>query len=398
MQCTKTSVDSSVLAVSPWTAVGYYFWNRGDIHKTIEKISEIYESINFKITIPFCSTVWVLQEKELIKPVLTSRMTSLGSVNQHFNISHGHYDSINGVNQSDLLWEDLHTMLARILNHEGIEPLMEKHRAILIPADLSEKICINDALGSFLFKVWGAYTFGPQTDEALYKELRDSIVDYIQKTFHKNPWNRVPFVGKALSYFNHYWHRDEIDGIDVRLSRLLDGSIDAKVGIFAKLYEELLQTGCYTPERVRKIVHDNAFLSFLVYDFIYIVALDYLVTLAKENSPAAADEQRKVILKGSIDRGFLFPFRFRIADEPIGEIAPKDLCVLNLKAAGLYFSYGPRRCPGQGLFQIKFMAMLSQMFRPYSIALADPTEAVEYSENKDIPSIISKHAIVLQKA
>lgn len=359
-------------SVSPLYFITQLLWNR-DIHAVVNKITEVYKAKSFKVAIPFTSRhLYVLQEAQSVKKVLNA-VTHLGSVNEHFNVSHGHALTINGLNMDEPVWHTLHSALGRLFHSDRIDSIMEEHWDLLIP---SGTFCINDSLRLFLSKVLGEYFFGDFLSAEVYQNLQSEITDYVKLSFHNSAVNRLPVVGKLFCLFNYYRYRGQINAIDQKISDILDIAFDEESGAFFHLHQELQD---------RKMVHDNAFLSFLVFDFVYMVALDFFVHAAN------SEEERKKVAHESVDRAFLFPFRFRVAKEQIGEINPEDYCILNLKAANLHFSYGPRRCVGQTLFN-SFMAKLLLHLESYTMEQVDETEIV-YSDNPDIPAILSRHHI-----
>ena len=56
------------------------------------------------------------------------------------------------------------------------------------------------------------------------------------------------------------------------------------------------------------------------------------------------DVDRTEQLQRSIHTGFLYPFRFRVAEAPSGPVQAGDYVMVNLRQSGMYFSYGVYSC------------------------------------------------------
>lgn len=346
----------------------------------MEELEKITGSVNYRISVPLSGkSIYIFQDRDLVTQVL-KKQTKLPFVNKNFDLSHGHDNSINAVNTVDPLWHDLHYGLAEIFAHKRITPIMEKHQDLL----LTKQYCLNKVLEQFFLKVWSEYCFGPVniTD---FSELRLFLVETLGKVFHQNRVNRLPWIGKLTSLRNRKKYAKELGKINEGLARLLCSAITNKQGMFYELYAGL--TSKYP--NAFEIALDNSFLGILVYDFIYIVLLDALAKIAKNPST-----NRFLQIQKSMHDGFLYPFRFRTAEEDFQGVHRGDYCIINLQRAGLFFSSGDRYCPGQTIFREIYQELL-KIYEPYEICLVNPDEEIRYNGSKDIPIMVSQHQIQL---
>jgi hypothetical protein len=306
--------------------------------------------------------------------------SSLSFVNKNFDLSHGHAHSINSVDTSDSLWKELHMELLGIFNRTKISPIMEKHKALLL--ERGETFNLNDALEEYFLRVWSEYSFG-DVDVAEYTAMRGLLLTTLRQVFHANPWNRIPVIGRVTTLWNRHRRNAELQEVDARLERILRGAIDRRQGAFYKLYEKLAPHHANAFE----IARDNAFLGVLVYDFIYIIHLDAMTKIA-QNPEADRREQ----VQRAMHDGFLYPFRFRTAEEDFDNVTAGDYCVVNLQRSGLYFSFGARHCPGSNLFKEIHTKFLS-FFDGQGICMVNPDAPVEYNGSRDIPLMTSRHEV-----
>lgn len=349
-----------------------------DIHLLMEQLEAKYGAINFRIPVPLSGkSIFIFQHRELVAGVL-KKQTKLPFVNQNFDLSHGHQYSINAVNTVDPLWHDLHHGLVAIFAGKCIAPLLEKHQSIL----LQPEYVLNDALEEFFLKVWSEYCFGP-VDIQQFTETRKHLIETLGAVFHRNRLNRLPWIGRWTSLRNRKRYAKELQKIDARLTVLLKSAIANQQGMFYELYQQL------EPKypNAFQIALDNSFLGILVYDFIYIVMLDAMARIAK--SP---EVNRFLQVQKSMSNGFLYPFRFRTAEEDFEGVKKGDYCIINLQRAGLFFSSGARYCPGQTIFRELYTKMLA-MLDDYDLRLADPTEEIFYNGSRDVPLMQSRHRV-----
>lgn len=349
-----------------------------DIHVLMDQLEAKYGAINYQIPVPLSSkSIFIFQQRELVAGVL-KKQTKLPFVNKNFDLSHGHQYSINAVNTTDPLWHDLHYGFVEIFAGKRIAPIMEKHQDIL----LQSNYVLNDALEEFFLKVWSEYCFGP-VDIQQFTETRKHLIETLGAVFHRNRLNRLPWVGRWTSLLNRKRYAKDLKKIDDRLETLLRSAIGNQQGMFYELYRQL-ETKY---PNAFQIALDNSFLGILVYDFIYIVMLDAMARIAK-----TPEVNRFLQVQKSMHHGFLYPFRFRTAEEDFGDVRQGDYCIINLQRAGLYFSSGARYCPGQSVFREIYTKVL-EMLDGYDLRLADPSEEIRYNGSRDIPIMQSRHRI-----
>lgn len=359
----------------------YHLLITQDIHKLVHYLEKKHNSNNFKIKVPFSNQkIFIFQDRDLVSQVL-KKQTRLPFVNKNFDISHGHPYSINAVNTTDPLWHDLHYGLSDIFSKKSIIPIMEKHKSILFGHQT-----VNLFLEEYFLKVWSEYCFGP-VDYFEFKTLRDDLINVLRLVFHGNRLNRLPWIGRLTSIRNFQKYLPVLKNIDAGLQTLLESSIRNRDGAFFDLYEKLK----LKYSNAFQITLDNSFLVILVYDFIYTVLLDTTASIAKN-----PQINRFMQVQKSMHDGFLYPFRFRTAEESFDDVHIGDYCIINLQKAGLYFSSGSRYCVGQSLFREIYQKFL-EIYEDYEIKLINPDEEIIYNGSKDIPIMLSQHLVEITK-
>jgi hypothetical protein len=354
----------------------------GNIHTLVESMEQSYGALNFRIAVPATNrSIYILQERDLITSLLR-KQSKLPFVNRNFDLSHGHFNSINSVNTTDPLWTDLHYGLLEIVRAKKISPIMEKYKGLLtyVPA-----YNLNTQLEEFYLRVWSEYCLGP-VDIEKYRQLRERLIAVLGHVFHKNPLNRWPWLGHVSSRWNHWRYRAELQQVDEELRELLAESIAHREGLFYELYDRL--RGRYP--NAFQIAVDNSFLGVLVYDFVYIIMADALAHIAQDPSLDRGEQ-----VKQSRHDGFLYPFRFRRVDEDDDGFKVGDFAIYNLQKAGLYFSAGLRFCPGASLFQeisTKTLEILSDV----KITEVQPGTPIVRSPNRDLPFMLSSHEVAVE--
>lgn len=356
-----------------------------DIHKLTAQLEADYGAVNFRIRVPMTlKCIYIFQDREYVTKVL-KKQTKLPFVNKNFDLSHGHKHSINAVNTTDPLWHDLHYGLVEVFKHKRIAPLMKPHHGIIT----QDSYLLNDALEDYFLRIWADYCFGP-VNVGRFAEIREHLIETLGAVFHGNRLNRLPWIGRWSSLLYNWWYRKDLKKIDEGLKELLHTAIDNEQGMFYELYQQL------APKypNAFQIALDNSFLGILVYDFIYIVMLDAMANFAKY-----PEANRFAQVQKSMHNGFLYPFRFRTAEEDIENeledyIWKGDYCIINLQRAGLYFSSGSRYCPGQTLFREIYKEMLD-VLSDFDMRLVNPDEEIVYNGSLDIPLMQSRHQVQL---
>lgn len=370
-------------SISKWQAFASLAATR-DIHRFVDHLEATTGQQNFVMQLPFShSRVFFLQDPDLVRSVLKAK-TSLGFVNHNFDISHRHSRTINTVNLSDDLWRDLHTELTDIFNTTPISNLMEKHKGLLI-GDFQYNL--NERLEEFFLRVWSEYMFGP-IDVAEFQRVRLFWIATLRKVFHTNRLNRLPYIGELTSTMRARQNQESLTAIDADVSKFLRSSIENQHGTFSELYRRLLPK--YGEGESFLIARDNSLLGILVYDFVYGVVLDYIL----QNAKSQASNWRSQLPK-SQETAFLYPWRFRVAEEPIGDARVGDYFVINLVRARLPFSCGPRVCSGARLFS-EIARKITEIYSGFGVEFANPDEAIVYDQNRDIPIMTSQHEIKLK--
>jgi hypothetical protein len=356
---------------------------KANIHNLVRNLEEKFSAKNFQVKIPFSERrLFIFQERDLIQSVMR-KDARLPFVNKNFDLSHGHFHSINSVDTTDALWHDLHFELFDIFKTHPIAPLMQKHKALLNSEGVFN---LNARLEDFFLKVWGEYCFG-SIDHTQFRKTRGRLIDVLTKVFHTNKLNRVPWLGNWTSRLNRRLHSRELEAVDGQLRELLAVSIAERKGAFGELYHRLAKKY----PNAFEITLDNSFLAVLVYDFIHIVSLDALARLAQDPQKDPATQ-----FKESRHAAFLYPFRFREVAEDFDDFRRGDFCILNLQKSGLYFSAGPRTCPGAGLFN-DIVGELQSILSASEIAMLRPQEAITTTGNPDLPFMTSSHDVKVSR-
>ena len=146
--------------------------------------------------------LWILRTSDAVKKTLSPNSDAkLTFVNKNFTRSHGHIYSIGNLDfdmeNKDNLWKAVHYCLAKSINVDRMVTLMKEHSNI-ITHKYNFKYNLNDVISEYVLTIWGKYCFGDRTDIGLYKELRDKLIDTLQKTFYHRKTNYIPFIGSLF--------------------------------------------------------------------------------------------------------------------------------------------------------------------------------------------------------
>ncbi len=363
--------------ISLWRFIWLLLTN-WSIHLVIKNLDDEYgDSSDYTISLFNCK-LYILQTKPAVKEVLLKK-AQITYVNKTFFNSHGHFYGIGNldVKTDHVLWSTVHNGLKHAISLDNLAPLMKSHSDILT-YKYNFNYCINDVLEEYMCNVWGKYCFGLNTNIETYKLLRTKIIFVINKTFHNNSTNSLPLLGPLICNIKRFIYRRELLEIDDLLKELIsNGEHDG----FIHKFQDNISTG--DNNNNDQIVLDNAFLSVLVYDFLYMHILESVVKTAKYQ----IDSHKQRILNKNIHlkNAFLFPMRFR-------KISSTEYSIINLISSDFLFSYGLRACVGTG-FSDKFYDIFYEILRNYEIQTSDLP--VIYSPNLNTPIITSKHNITL---
>ena len=384
----NSGIKSVNLIIFLWYLIYY-----GSFHKVVKVLGNKYKTYNFKI-IFFCRTLWILQDKKNVKKVLSKGAgTQLTFANKAFFSAHGHNYGIGNMDYQDgeCLWKGVHNSLLKANDTKILVEIMEKHRGILF-GKYGFEYCINDVLEEYIMTVWAEYCFGSNVDFKEYFAMRDIMLDTLRKTFYSSSTNLVPYIGSLMCRLRRWWHKDKFQKVDTVLKKFISNDEGFIYRFKQKFVMYNYEHNIVSSSEINKIVLDNAFLSVLVYDFVYMVLLDTLVTMAKDNINDL--KERKAINPQSLDRAFLFPFRFRYFNKGYDMFGNGDYAIINMLCTKLHFSYGPRACIGPKIFNI-FYKQILEMLKDYRITCVDNNK-VSYDTDPNIPAMISKHTIRLK--
>jgi hypothetical protein len=350
------------------------------------------ECRNYSLKI-FGKTIWILQKKSEVTKVLNkSSESSLTFANKTFFHSHGHYYGIGNLDIGDetSLWHIVHQTLLKAAQQENhkLSQLMNAHLDILT-YKYNYHYCINKILKEYVLTIWGKFCFGDDIDIEKYTKMRDLTIGTLRKTFYDHYTNLIPGLGAVICKLKYWLHRRKFMRIDRILLELI--LKEGNKGFMHKFMHELCES-IKDPKLVLQIVLDNAFLSTLVYDFIYIFVLEAIVKISRDKVDDY--EQRMKRKNEFLGNAFLFENRLRYINHTNGPMKPGDYAIVNLVKTELYFSYGPRACIGVGTAN-KFYEHLFRILDKY-IILSDDNHKIEYNSNPNVPEIISEHNIKLQ--
>lgn len=348
--------------------------------------------INFKIWFVVTS-LWIVQESNGVTQVLSGRKDAaqLTWANTNFFASHPYKWGIGNLQVGDdrHIWSAVHKSLAKSVDRDQLKKIMVKHKRILF-GSYGFRYELNNVLEEYILRVWGEYCFGPHIDHNKYARLQKLVIGTLRLTFYENRSTiMIPVVGRWISKFWGWWYRNNFFEIDALLEEMLhlegvDGSF------FGKFKENLAEQKSQNEIDVDQIVRDNAFLSPLVFDFLYIYLMEAMVQTAKKGYNHSDRLAKK---REFLDVGYLFPYRFRRLAKDVGEMTMGDFAVVNLVKANKHFSSGPRSCIGPG-FVDTFYATFMEMFEPFTIVEVGD---VKITRNCDpnVPIIVSRHIVEL---
>lgn len=350
--------------------------------------------------------IYICLTKKTARMALSKKSDGeLTYVNKSFTNSHGHFYGIGNLDSNTNLWNVIHKGLAQSIVIDDLKKIMDNNLHILT-YKYGFKYNINNVLAEYILTIWGQFCFGFSDDEnmKLFMRLRTLLIDTLHKTFYNCKTNYIPIIGPHIATLRRFVHKREFKEIDEILSNLINNE---KLNGFIHKFKNLIDKTQYSILVKQKIVLDNAFLSILAFDFIYVFLLETLLQIAQKNinhfdyeinyekTEAETLFQRRLNLKDeTIKTGFLFPYRMRRINDNNGFLRIGDFVIINLIKSELYFSYGPRMCIGY-TFMNNFYKHFLQGIDKYNIKKLDSNQIIR-SPNKNIPLIISEHNIELE--
>jgi adenine/guanine phosphoribosyltransferase-like PRPP-binding protein len=362
------------------------FWS---INKAVDYLSQKYKDNNFKIRFLW-KHIYILQDQDSVRDVL-NKNNYLPFMNKNFNL----HLNINTVDSDSQLWRDMHNFLSCAVekNKDKLPGLFQKHRGLL----MQDKE-FHDNLEDFLLHVWSEFTFGPDMTVKLYGAMRKLVLKTSRFVFYRNKLAYIPFVGWWTTKLYKFLMHSELDMINALLKNsILQIAQNQRSCMIGEYYSKMQEK---YGNKAMEYTLGNAYLSFLVYDFVYGILLDMTLRLGAEPqinlvTKLLADEKEKnKYIYDSVKNMFMFPFRFRIIkDNYEGKtqaFKKGDYCLLNLKKAGEYFSYGPRHCVGYKMFP-NIMTGYLELFKDCDL-ITQPIEIVRWPDI-NIPMIVSNHTV-----
>jgi adenine phosphoribosyltransferase len=233
---------------------------------------------------------------------------------------------------------------------------------------------LKKVLEEFVMSTWAEYSFGPSVNKEKYMYLQKFTIETLRKTFYSASTISLPYVGSWVSRVRKFIYKKDLETIDEMLKDFLSSTSDG----YLHRFNQELKASIDNDTLREKILHDNAFLSLLVFDFIYLVLLQVLLNNHEK-------EKTK-----HLSKGFLFPNRFRIIKKTSENYQEGDYAIVNLVHSKLFFSYGPRSCVGPMIFE-KFYTSLLDSIKDFKISLDN--DNVTYSSDPNIPVVTSTHRI-----
>lgn len=363
----------------------YKWWKLGSFTKTLMHY-QIEKNTRYYINL-FFFRVWFTGNKKDQEQILASK-PNLTFLNKNFTLAHGLTNSIDQYEETSIEWTIIHRNVKRSLtdmveNNGSIE-LLEKIMVEEINNVTStnternvELVCLVDVI---MMKWFGKFLIG---DTDVFIQIYKEITEIMHFTFHSNTFKDIPYLGGIVSYFRRLLMMKRItkvknDILNSMYSKVHSpGSFKCQCCFLCKFNCNLLDLDKFL---------DNAFLSFLVYDFVNMVAKGILIEKLKNRNFNA----KNIKYEDFLTDNFLFRYRGRVMTKTIGDFKQGDICLLNLIDSGLFFSSGSRACPGYVMvkpFIEKFVDVLDKY--KFSCDLNNPNNKIIRNDNIDLPIIKS---------
>ena len=315
-----------------------------------------------------------MRSKKNVQKILSKEMEShITFINKTFIDSHGHIYGIGNLDYIDDhdLWKCIHANLSKSIDLDELDNIMEKHKYIL-----TSKYNFNYDLikisEEYVFNVWCDFCFGKNINVTNdYIEIRNQIIFLLQKTFYSNKLYLVPIIGNIFCKFKYWLYKKEFNCIDIKIKSLLEKTSN---GFLHKFYSNISNE-----QNAKKILIDNAFLSFLVFNFLNSYTQHFMANFSNYQIYGNVHKYQENILS----RSFLFPCRLRKISKKVDIFDKGDYVLLDLVTSNNLFSYGPRTCIGNG-FTNKYTNFLIKLLTPYNIAT---DSSIIISNDNNIPLI-----------
>lgn len=319
----------------------------------VKELESRYSTNEFEITYPFMASLFIIQEKEHVKKVLTSN-TTLGYQYHNADLVHGHklniiaaqaFKSSHDMSHNPL-WENIHKGLSQSTGDEMlINKLIDKHIPILFS---SSRFMLDIQFEKFMLAFWCEYMFGDKVNIEEFSRTRTKLNETMRYAFYNNSFKNAPWIGGFACRFYGWMKTNEFKQIDAELKQYID---KADAGLMYRFKEKLIASRDFPVELTEQAVLDNAFDLVLVFDFLHNALYETLATIVKEKLETY--KARRDSYAPGLRSAFLFPFRSRVAQQDItldGTVIPQGSQIyIDLLKSGLYHSYGPRACIGEGV-------------------------------------------------
>ncbi|MDI1352635.1 MAG: phosphoribosyltransferase family protein, partial [bacterium] len=339
-------------------------WETGmDEYAAIMALKKKHNVNNFSFPL-LGRTVVYLETFDEVKKVLEAK-SFLGQVYRQFSLAAGlkHDFVANDMNDarsyrqvdgSVNIWRLVHAGFAYALKNDkqSIENLIDKYLEQIFFAEKS--FSLDTTFDAFFSSFWSEYLFGNHVSLEAYQENRQHILDAMKYCFYDNKCKSIDPTGLS-SFFYSYAVRNELAEAKMRIKTFIAKSTpNSLVNRFKSFIEQINQTEELElgGEIIQEIIADNVFDLIFEPDFLENVIYEALVCAIRENADFREVKAREEMYNQGMHKGYLFPIRSRVLQEPITlkdgtELAKGSMVYLNMRDSGVYHSAGARRCVGQ---------------------------------------------------
>ena len=240
--------------------------------------------------------------------------------------------------------KDTHAGLASSVGDSTlINKLIDKHVHLLFA---KKNFMLDIEFEKFMIHFWCEYLFGPKVNPDAFQKTREKLITAMRYGFYNNTLKNLPVLGELTCRFYGWMKGVEFKQVDAELLQYI-GQADS--GLIRRFEEKLTFSKDFTGD-VTQALLDNTFDLILVFDFLHNALYETLALIVKNKLD---DDRRRDQYAPALRSAFLFPFRARVAQQPIkiGDhvIAQGSHVYVNLLKSGFYHSYGPRACIGAGV-------------------------------------------------